>query len=68
MSIMYHCRDPIEALQKSEYTQISGIVSLVNHQLLLGDNSIYLSSFIALGKRGPMALSCSVSEWRKWHR
>ena len=68
MSIMYHCRDPVEALQKSEYTQISRIGSHVNHQLLLGDNTIYLSSFIVLGKRGPMALSCSVSAWRKWHR
>lgn len=65
---MYHCRDPIEALQKSEYTPILRIVSLFNHQLLLGDNTIYLSSFIALDKRGPMALSCSVSAWRKWHR
>lgn len=65
---MYHCRDPIEALQKSEYSPISRIVSLFNHQLLLGDNTIYLSSFNALDKRGPMALSCSVSAWRKWHR
>ena len=53
MSIMYHCRDPIEALQKSEYTQISRIVSLVNHQLFLGDNTIYLSSLLPWAKEDP---------------